>query len=196
MIIVDKAVKREAFKMTMSKIWNTKGWLEFSDMGENKFLIEFQKEEDRQKVTRGRSWSFDRWLVCLQEFEVDLSLNDVPFKNEVFWLQVHNMPLACMTQEVGVQIGKCPGTVLDVIVDQWGLGWGKFLRFKVEVDITKALVRGLFLNFDGNQIWLQFKYDRLQPFCFKCGIIKHVKKIYTKMTSVRSDQADTHQYGP
>ncbi|XP_041026905.1 uncharacterized protein LOC121267095 [Juglans microcarpa x Juglans regia] len=108
----------------MSKVWNTTGWLEFSDMGENKFLIEFQKEEDRQRVIKGRPWSLDRWL-------------------EVFWLQVDNMPLAYMTQEVRLHVGKCAGKVLDVIVDQWGLGWGKFLRLKVEVHITKALVKSI-----------------------------------------------------
>lgn len=44
-----------------------------------------------------------------------------------------------MTKEVGAQLGSGAGKVLEVEVDENGLGWGNFLSIKVEVDITKPL---------------------------------------------------------
>lgn len=56
------------------------------------------------------------------------------------------MPLACMNQEVGNQIGGSVGKVLEVVADNRGLGWGKFLRMRVEIDIRKALMRNFFYH--------------------------------------------------
>lgn len=79
------------------------------------------------------------------------------------------MPLASMTQDVGVQIGESIGRVVTVQIDDRGIGWGKFLRIKVEVDISKTLRRCVFLTFKGKKTWVPLKYERLPNFCFKCG---------------------------
>lgn len=41
MIFNDKTANREAFKTTMAKASNTKGWITFKEFGTNKFLLEF-----------------------------------------------------------------------------------------------------------------------------------------------------------
>ncbi|XP_041009344.1 uncharacterized protein LOC121253392 [Juglans microcarpa x Juglans regia] len=101
LIIAEKVVNKEAFKNTMTKIWRIERWIQFYEVGFNMFLIEFNKEEDRQCVINGRPWSFDRWLLCLHVFEGNMPINEGQFNKKAFWLQVHNMPFACMTQEVG-----------------------------------------------------------------------------------------------
>ncbi|KAF5475845.1 hypothetical protein F2P56_007609 [Juglans regia] len=173
MIIAEKPINKEAFRNTMIKVWRSEGWVQFTEVGENRFLIEFNKDEDRQRVIKGRPWSFDRWLLCLHAFEGNMPVNDIQFTREEFWLQVHNMPLGTMTEEVGKQIGKNVGKVLKVHSDDRGIGWGKFMRIRVEMYITKALMRGMFLTFDGRKTWVQFKYERLPTFCLKCGVIRH-----------------------
>lgn len=75
------------------------------------------------------------------------------------------------------------------------LGWGKFLRLRVEMDITKALMRGTFLTIDGKQTWVQFKYERLPNFCLQYGVIKHSKKGCPNMKVERSAYAGQTQYG-
>lgn len=70
----------------------------------------------------GRPWFFDKWLLSLQEFDGNKSGNDVAFSTEPFWVQIHNLPLASMTREVGTQIGAVVGLVIKVDVDNDGLG--------------------------------------------------------------------------
>lgn len=38
MIIANKIVNREAFKWTISRIWKTEGWIQYYEVGENRYL--------------------------------------------------------------------------------------------------------------------------------------------------------------
>ncbi|XP_042980067.1 uncharacterized protein LOC122310252 [Carya illinoinensis] len=172
-ILNDRTANREAFKSTMAKVWNTFGWITFKEFGPNKFLLEFQLLSDKQKVLHGRPWSFDRHLICLKDFESDLSPNEVQFITEPFWVQAHNLPFAGMNRQLGEKIGEAIGKVHTVEVDEQGHSWGSYLRLKVDVDVTKPLVRGRMVNSGGKQLWSHFKYERLPNFCFKCGLFKH-----------------------
>lgn len=60
LIIADKTINKEAFKSTTSRIWKSEGWIQYNEVGENRYLVKFQNEEDRKRVIIGRLWSFDR----------------------------------------------------------------------------------------------------------------------------------------
>ncbi|KAL5746204.1 hypothetical protein ACOSP7_027350 [Xanthoceras sorbifolium] len=74
------------------------------------------------------------------------------------------------------------GTISDVVeflLEPKGC-WGKFLRVKVRIDITKPLKRGI-------RVWLEefktmitspIKYEKLPEFCFTCGLVGHSLKEY------------------
>ena len=47
---------------------------------------------------------------------------------------------------MGYQIGATVGTVEDVDTDEEGVGWGKFLRVRIRIDVTKPLARGRVIN--------------------------------------------------
>ncbi|XP_042983301.1 uncharacterized protein LOC122312703 [Carya illinoinensis] len=171
----DRVVNKQAFKTTMSKVWKSDGWIQFKELGDNKMLVEFQQERDKEKVLRGRSWSFDRNLVCLQEVDGKSSLWDVVFSTELFWVQAHEMPMACMTRDIGKQLFSGMEKVMEVETDETGCGWGSSLRARVEVNISKPLIRGRFLEIEGENHWIPFKYKRLPMFCYECGAIKHTR---------------------
>jgi hypothetical protein len=54
-----------------------------------------------------------------------------------------------MNREAGCNIGSTVGTVEQVDVNSKGVGWGKYLRVKVMLDITKPLARGRLLKIKG-----------------------------------------------
>ncbi|XP_042962387.1 uncharacterized protein LOC122296650 [Carya illinoinensis] len=111
-ILADKGISSEAFRMTMSQVWRLEGWVQFKDLGNHRFLIQFQYESDKEKVLRGRLWFFDRNILSLQEVDEKLPLSAVKFNVEPFWVQLHGLPLAAMTEEVGIHFGASIGEVI------------------------------------------------------------------------------------
>ncbi|TXG60247.1 hypothetical protein EZV62_014820 [Acer yangbiense] len=53
--------------------------------------------------------------------------------------------------------------------------WGKFLRVKVRIDISRPLKRWLRLSLDksGNIVVVGLKYERMPKFCYACGKVGH-----------------------
>ncbi|KAJ0096620.1 hypothetical protein Patl1_27306 [Pistacia atlantica] len=125
----------------MSQVWKLEGWIHFTDAGEKLFLLEFQNVTDLQKVLNGRPWSFDRALIAIQRVDSSTLSNASYFTHEPFWVQLHNMPFAAMNDDYGVQLASAIGKVLEVDVGANSLGWGSFMRVKVEVELTKPLTK-------------------------------------------------------
>jgi hypothetical protein len=90
-----------------------------------------------------------------------------------FWVRMFNLPLAYMSESMGVQVGNSVGVVEKVETDEYGIGWGEYFCVKLRLDITKPLARGRFLKYKGESTWVAFQYERLPRFCFYCGIIRH-----------------------
>lgn len=87
LILIDKNMKKEAFKAAMTKIWNPEGWLFFKEVGHNKFIVDqFQKRMDMERVLNGRPWFFDKSLICIQQFDSNTPPNEMNFNQEPFWV--------------------------------------------------------------------------------------------------------------
>jgi hypothetical protein len=54
--------------------------------------------------------------------------NHLESEKAIFWIQMFDLPLACMGREMGHRIGS---TVEDVDVTHGGIGWGEFFRVKI-----------------------------------------------------------------
>lgn len=131
--------------------------------------------------------------MCIQEIDGLVPLKDIAFTKEPFWVQAHDMPMACMTKEGRVELLSGMEKVYEVEIDAKGCGWGSVLRAKVGVDITIPLIQGRFLIVDKIRRWIPFKYARLPSFCFACGSIKHT--LYCSSTSRYNKQEECNQYG-
>ena len=63
---------------------------------------------------------------------------------------------------------------MEVDVTKSGVKWGKYLRVRVQLDVTKKLIRGKKIAVEGGeQRWISFKYERLPNFCYRCGLLSH-----------------------
>lgn len=172
----EKKYNKEAFKTVLSKLWRVVGRVTFRELHDNLWLFEFSDGEDKRRVMEGRPWSFDRQILVIREFDGQTPPAQMTLNSSVFWVQIHDMPLACMTKSVGIKIGESIGELEDIEIEEDGIGWGRYLRIRVNVDITKPLERGRALQLGGKSIWVNFKYEKLPNFCFYCGCILHGNK--------------------
>jgi hypothetical protein len=172
-LLADRVVSKETIKTPMIRAWHPSGRVTFKNLGENLFLIEFQYEWDKDRIMEGRPWTFDGHLLSLVDYDGVTPLAQLEFDKAAFWVRMSNLPLACMSREVGLNIGSSMGVVEEVDVDDDGVGWGEFLRVRVILDLSKPLPRGRTIRVREKSVWVTFKYEKIPKFCFKCGVVRH-----------------------
>ena len=79
-----------------------------------------------------------------------------------------------MNSNVGTHIAKEIGRPLLIDAPKSGLDWGPFLCIRMDIEITKPLMRGKMVHFeDVGESWVFFEYKRLLIFCYHYGILGH-----------------------
>ena len=127
-----------------------------------------------ERVIVQSPWTFDKKLIQMIWFEADMQPRAIKFIYSAFWIRIYNLPILSMVKEVGEDIGNNIGRLVEVDVPENGIGWGRFLHIRVEIDVTKPLLRGKILESeDGKPFWVNFHYEHLPIFCYQCGRIGH-----------------------
>ncbi|TXG52684.1 hypothetical protein EZV62_021853 [Acer yangbiense] len=145
-ILSNKIVNREAFMRVIGKIWYVKEGFEIESVTGNVFTFFFRREEDRQRVIDEGPWSFNNALLVLQKPDGQGTIESIQFHKAEFLVQIHQVPILCMTRKIGWFLGSMIGEV-------------------VEVDGGNVGEAG------GNLCVLE--YERLPSHCFKCGMVDH-----------------------
>ncbi|KAK2398021.1 zinc ion binding / nucleic acid binding protein [Trifolium repens] len=89
-----------------------------------------------------------------------------------FWARVYDLPLKLRTDVVAAKLGGTIGKFVEVDSKDRN-PMGKFLRIKTTVDLRKPLKRGTVITYQGKNLRVYFKYERLPTFCYACGKIGH-----------------------
>lgn len=70
-----------------------------------------------QHILSHRPWLFDSYLLSLKPFDGLTLLLKIDFSKEIFWVHLHNLPIGCMDEKIGPQIGKTLGALKTCDVD-------------------------------------------------------------------------------
>lgn len=84
----------------------------------------------------------------------------------------------------------------DINSNHFGM---KFIRFNMEVDITKPIPNGFFHKTDKGGRWTQFTYERMADICYKCGRLGHFMhhcKYELAYSQFLPNEEGTSLYGP
>ncbi|TXG48504.1 hypothetical protein EZV62_024379 [Acer yangbiense] len=173
-VLSSRRVNREAFKTIIEQIWSPFGTVDIEAVGKNTFLFYFANPEDRNRIWRRGPWHFDRHLLALEKLEGTGNISQLSFSKAEFWVQIHDIPIMCMNRCMAKWLAAQIGDIIE-IPSKSRECWGKFLRVKVLIDISRPLKRWLRLKLDqsDNIVMVNLKYERLPEFCYACGRLGH-----------------------
>ncbi|XVF30555.1 hypothetical protein REPUB_Repub16aG0068100 [Reevesia pubescens] len=78
---------------------------------ENLFLFKYQTRADKNRVLEGAPWSFDKHLIVLQEYDMNLRPNGYTFTKSSFWIRIYDLLLGMRNQAMAEKIGWKIGTL-------------------------------------------------------------------------------------
>ncbi|CAA0832273.1 Unknown protein [Striga hermonthica] len=170
--MVRKKINFSGLKDTLSGLWRTQKPFTVRLVGYNLFQFVFQSEEDKRKILQGKTWSFDGQYILLKEW----SSTSINWQDEAkinLWIQIHGLPLHWISEDTGLKIGKLFEQVSDVYVPDFGSISGRWIKILALIDLNEPLLHGAKINLGDDMVWVDFRYENLQTFCYYCGVIGH-----------------------
>lgn len=171
-----KLVNNERFKCHMVNLWRPKAKVTIVEIDDRLFSLGFESIQECSLVQKGGPWLYDGALLVMAEADSLAHPASILLKFQEFWIQVKGLPLAYMTRHMGQFIGNQIG--VHILTDQSRKGdlFGSIMRIRVEIDILKPLRRSLLLSFQGMDVRIDLRYEKLLVTCFICGIFGHMEE--------------------
>ncbi|KAK3198883.1 hypothetical protein Dsin_022298 [Dipteronia sinensis] len=113
-VLSNKKVNREAFMRVIRRIWQVVKGLDIESVTGNMFTFHFRDEDDMSRVISGSPWSFDDALIALERPSGKVTVESLGFNRADFWVQIHQVPIRCMSKDIGWFLGGMIGDVMDV----------------------------------------------------------------------------------
>jgi hypothetical protein len=196
-LISERLIGKDAIRKNMVRNWRLTGSVVFKVLGENLFLLEFELEWDKIRVMEGRPWFFEQQLFSVVDYDGTTPPCKMIFQSAPFWIRMLHLPLSCMGKEMGKKLGETVGTVEEVETNEDGIGWGAYLRVKAHVNFSKPLPRGRILKLKNKSLWIEFQYEKIPRFCFKCGVIRHgAGGCVNEVLRWKNGRGNENEYGP
>ncbi|KAJ4833376.1 hypothetical protein Tsubulata_029927, partial [Turnera subulata] len=171
-LVSDKPILPFVLNSIIDRAWKPRFPLDTKEIRPNVFIFSFENEDGRARVLGGAPWT--------------LAIEEVELKKSPFWVHVHGLSPDEMGDEncevIAAMIGEFVSS--DLRSDN-GLGYSCVMNLKIMINVDEPLSPG-FMNEreDGEEVWVQFKYDKLLDLCYNCGRMGHVQKACSFQRSI------------
>lgn len=194
-MLATRFFRRFTISEILQKTWRLQARVQIDKIEENIFKV----KKDRDFVYHTRPWSLNRALLILKEWPEDKTISEISFKMATFLIQIHGLPLIFLHEGTAESIGKQIGKLHEELIQNCVVG-KRYLQIRMDIAVEIPIPAGFFKKREGNEeYWVQFKYERLSDFCYKCGAISHVTGCYVFENSVTITSANgivAKLYGP
>lgn len=150
--------------MPKCRIWDVQGRVRGTNLGNNKFQFDFDKEEDLQKVLLRRPCHFNKWSFSLERW-IPTIKEDFP-NSMMLWVTVMGVPTHYKKDETYRSIRGALGEVDNVDVENG--------RVRVYINVDEPLQFERKAGYaNGDVIKVTLKYEELHRYYYTCKRICH-----------------------
>jgi len=142
---------------------------------------------DMERVLKKGPWSFDGHLLVLGILQQGSTPKSVSLNHIPIWLQVHDVPISCMSITAGKQLGNFVGEYMEYDEKNNSNFLASYMCIRVMLDVRKPLVRFKKIKTKTGSHEVHFKYERLGSFCYFCGLLGHTDEICSSQYANATD---------
>lgn len=73
--------------------------------GQNRFVFSFSCIQEKRRSLNDGPWHFNKSLIAFEELEITKP-SELRFQYAMFWVQVHNIRVVCISERIGLKIGS------------------------------------------------------------------------------------------
>jgi hypothetical protein len=148
----------------MNFAWSLAQKVQFRDIWNHTFILQFSCLGDWTKVVEEGPWLFRNWGIVICPYDGFSKPSTLILDKLPIWIQLHDIPEVYLKkkdiiQNLAGRIGKF------VKIDTEGMGGGNFIRVRVEIDVNKPLVRFSSSICKGTREVYLVKYEKVPKFC-------------------------------
>ncbi|KAJ8452677.1 hypothetical protein Cgig2_005013 [Carnegiea gigantea] len=165
-------------------VWKPSKGLVIRDPDTNLFAFQFFSAADKDFVLNQGPWDFNGGILLLQQMTNLEVPSEVEFCIARFWVKAYDVPGEKQTISFAQVLASNTSTFVSC---------DEATMFRVGIDISKPLRRGIHIQIADKQLWIRFNYVKLSEFCYRCGKLGHVL-ISCDLISKIKDEANL-QYG-
>ncbi|XP_048422913.1 uncharacterized protein LOC103963932 [Pyrus x bretschneideri] len=171
-VFTQKPVNKWGVRNILRAAWKELGEVEIKWVRENVFIISVKDEDVASKIIEQVPWAVMKKVFSVVKWPPELALEELELNVVPFWTQIRGMPLGLASVENVQRVIKEAGEF--IAMEDSGHARG-FVRVRILVDTGKPLFKGCWIRREPNkETWVEFRYERLQDFCYKCGRIGHI----------------------
>ncbi|KAL4383080.1 hypothetical protein GQ457_15G000430 [Hibiscus cannabinus] len=193
-VLSPKLVNETSFIRVFTNLWADEH-VEIFPLKPGVFLFKFLTEKDSLNILKRGPWIFDGEPIVLVRFVPSMALGDYKFLKMTWWIRVYELALDMMSPDVATKIGLCFGQLDAIDGRRLSGNLGEYFRLKVELSVHKPLLRCVMIgkNADGTNRICPVQYEKLDRFCFNCGLLGHEVDLCPKQVD---KNASSPPYGP
>ncbi|XP_031127667.1 uncharacterized protein LOC116029767 [Ipomoea triloba] len=180
-LLTDRPVKFEHMQQILASVWRPLMGVRVIPLEENLFSFQLPHQRDMFRVLDDGPWSFENQTLVCNLVPPRVRPEEIILDSVDFWVQIHDLPTVYANAAFVQDIGNYVGVFVKVDPNNFGGHWKSFFRIRVSLKVTEPLKRRMKLRLrDGSSYWVLFKYERLNTFCFCCGLLGHSDKFCRK----------------
>ncbi|KAF4403520.1 hypothetical protein G4B88_008166 [Cannabis sativa] len=178
-VLLGKIISRHRFgkaaiQGSLKLSWNAiKGW-KWKELEDGIIQFTFARREDALNVLARRPWFVCGALIVIMPWPAWLSPTEVRFDKTPIWVHIDRIPPFYWNLSNLKELASKASPVYELptgIEDAVGMS---SLRFRATIDLNKPIFLGFYLRRQRlNDLWIQYKYEKLPKLCFKCGLLTH-----------------------
>lgn len=175
-VLTSKPFNAFGFLETMKKAMKTTKGFTAKEVGNNLFSFKFQSRKDLQDILAREPWHFEKKLLILKEIERGVQPSKIKFESVGMWIRLYDLPQSVRSERCIRKIVAQCGEIIEI--DRQSMeGFGRSIRIKVMVDVSKPLKQGMKVEqMNSPPVWIPFKYEHLPSFCYLCGSLEHMRR--------------------